>query len=251
MFSFKVSEISKNTFFAEHLWTTGSAFSFSEAATGGALCKKAFLKISQNSQKYTFGLPNFQKHVFYRIPLDDCFWLFCAMLLKWGTANVWKTSDEYSLSRNTNLRSTVQVYHFFFRQDKLSVNVFIGLHCLTPEAAIKVEVFYNKVVLKDFVNFIGKHLCWSLFLIKLQARYLFWRTSTNDCFCTTLAPPIVTYPLYFIFSTFFLIITATTVSISDVCFFSSNSKGLNKRLYICCANGAEMSVLEDKKSSFL
>ena len=37
-----------------------------------------------------------------------------ATLLKWGTANsVWKTSDEYSLSRNTNLRSTVQVYHFF------------------------------------------------------------------------------------------------------------------------------------------
>ena len=25
-------------------------------------------------------------------------------------------------------------------------------------------------VLKDFANFIGKHLCWSLFLIKLQAR---------------------------------------------------------------------------------
>ena len=38
-----------------------------------------------------------------------------AILLKWGTANsVWKTSDEYSLSRNTNLRSTLQVYHFFF-----------------------------------------------------------------------------------------------------------------------------------------
>ena len=37
-----------------------------------------------------------------------------ATLLRWGTTNsVWKTSDEYSLSRNTNLRSTVQVYHFF------------------------------------------------------------------------------------------------------------------------------------------
>ena len=33
-----------------------------------------------------------------------------ATLLKWGTANsVWKTS----LTRNTNLKSTVQVYHFF------------------------------------------------------------------------------------------------------------------------------------------
>ena len=35
-------------------------------------------------------------------------------LQKWGTvSSVWKTSDEYSLSRNTNLRSTVQVYNFF------------------------------------------------------------------------------------------------------------------------------------------
>ena len=37
-----------------------------------------------------------------------------ATLLEWGTANsVSKTSDEYCLSRITNLRSTVQVYHFF------------------------------------------------------------------------------------------------------------------------------------------
>ena len=37
-----------------------------------------------------------------------------ATLLKWGTANSgWKTLDEYSLSRNTNLKSTVQVYYFF------------------------------------------------------------------------------------------------------------------------------------------
>ena len=31
------------------------------------------------------------------------------------------------------------------------------------------EVFYKKGVLKDFAKFTGKHLCWSLFLIKLQA----------------------------------------------------------------------------------
>ena len=37
-----------------------------------------------------------------------------ATLLKRSTANsVWKTSDKYSLSRNTKLRSNVQVYHFF------------------------------------------------------------------------------------------------------------------------------------------
>ena len=125
--------------------TIASAFGFSEAATGGVLWKKVFLKILQNSQENTFGLRNFQKHLFYRTPLDDCFWLFRATLLKWGTANsVWKTSDEYSLSRNTNLRSTVQVYHFFFEQDKLSVYAFIALHCLLPEAAIRVEMFCEK-----------------------------------------------------------------------------------------------------------
>ena len=114
MFSCESSETSKNTFFTEHLRTTTSAFSFSEAATGGVLWKKVFLNILQNSQENTFGLRHFQKHIFYKTPLDNCFWLFLATLLKWGTTNnVWKTSDEYSLSRNTNLRSTVQVYHFF------------------------------------------------------------------------------------------------------------------------------------------
>ena len=48
--------------------------------------------------------------------MDNCFYvlLFPATLLKVGTASsVLKTSDEYSLFRNINLRSTVKVYHFF------------------------------------------------------------------------------------------------------------------------------------------
>ena len=64
----------------------------------------------------------------------------------------------------------------------------------------------KKSVLKNLANFTEKHLCWSLFLIKLQAfrpvtllkkvsntsvclwnlwsykEHLFWRTSANDCF---------------------------------------------------------------------
>ena len=114
MFSSEFSKISKNTFFTEHLRTTASAFSFSEETHGGVLWKKMFLKILQISQENTFGLKNFQKHLFYRTLLDDCFWLFRATLLKWSTVNnVWKNSDEYSLPRNTTVRSTVQVYHFF------------------------------------------------------------------------------------------------------------------------------------------
>ena len=56
----------------------------------------------------------FKKTFFYRTPLDDCFWIFRAKLLKWGTANnVWNISNKYLLPRNTYLGSTVQVYHFF------------------------------------------------------------------------------------------------------------------------------------------
>ena len=108
MFSCEFSEISKYTFFTEHLQMTASAFSFSETATGGVLWKKVFLKI----------LPEFTgKHLwfakFWRTPfLHNTF--ATATSLRWGTAySVWKNSDEYSLSRNTNLRRTVQVYHFF------------------------------------------------------------------------------------------------------------------------------------------
>ena len=100
----------------------------------------------------TFGLRDFQKHLFYRTPLDDYFWLFCARLLKWGTANnVWTTSDEYSLSTYTNLRITVQVYNFFSREERRSVYVSIGLHCLLSEAATRVEVFCKKKVLLKLV----------------------------------------------------------------------------------------------------
>ena len=116
--------------------------------------KKGVLEISQNLQENTFGLRNFQKHLLYRTPLDDCFWFFRARLLKWGTdSTAWKTSDEYSLSRNTNLRSTVQVYYFFFWQGKLLVYVLIGLHCLLPEVAIRAEVFCKKMCFERFRKF--------------------------------------------------------------------------------------------------
>ena len=76
--------------------------------------KKGVLENLAKFSRKRLGLPNFQKHLFYRTPLDDYFWLVRATLLRWGTANnVLKNSDEYSLPRNANLRSTVQVYHFF------------------------------------------------------------------------------------------------------------------------------------------
>ena len=53
----------------------------------------------------------------------------------------------------------------------------------------------KKCILKNFANFTGKHLCWSLFLLKRYSNidvflwnlrsfqeHLFWRISANDCF---------------------------------------------------------------------
>ena len=64
VFSCEFCKISKNTFFTEHLRTTVSAFSFSEAATGGVLWKNVFLKISQNSEENFFCFVKFSKTPF-------------------------------------------------------------------------------------------------------------------------------------------------------------------------------------------
>ena len=76
--------------------------------------KKAFWKNSQNLQENTFGLRNFQKHLFYRTPLDDCFCLFRAMLLKWGTANnVWKTQMNIHYLETLKLEVPFRYIIFF------------------------------------------------------------------------------------------------------------------------------------------
>ena len=78
--------------------------------------------VLENFAKFTviqLWFAKFPKHLFHRTPLDDYFRLFRTTLLKWGTAdNVWKNSDEYSLPRNTYLRTTVQVYQLFLASIK-------------------------------------------------------------------------------------------------------------------------------------
>ena len=45
----------------------------------------------------------------------------------------------------------------------------IGTKCVITRSS-RSQIFFKIGVLKDFANFTGKHLCCSLFLIKLQAR---------------------------------------------------------------------------------
>ena len=70
-----------------------------------------------------------------------------------------RSSDEYSASRNTNLKSTVQVYHFFLGSVNFQCmfSLVNNVYCQKqpPDQCCSVK----KGVLKNFVNFIGKHLC--------------------------------------------------------------------------------------------
>ena len=47
------------------------------------------------------------------------------------------------------------------------------------------EVFCKKGILKNFANFTGKQLCWSLILIKLQAsgQQLYKKETPTQLFC--------------------------------------------------------------------
>ena len=86
------------------------------------------------------------------------------------------------LPRNTNLRSTVHVYHFFLGsinfQCMFSLVYTVYCQKMPPEYRCSVR----KGTLKNFVKFIGKHLCWSRILIKLQVWQLFWRNLPTTAF---------------------------------------------------------------------
>ena len=159
--------------------------------------------------------------------MDDCFWFFSATLLKWGTASsVWKTSDEYSLSRNNNLRSTVQVYHFFLG----SINVqsmFLLVYTVYGQKQPP-QVFCKKSILKKFVNFTGKHFQTCNF-IKNRLQHRYFPVKFTKClrtpnlkniyqrlllYCTRTTRFQLSVSFYIQY--FFLIITATTVNNSDV-----------------------------------
>ena len=115
------AKFSKNTFFAEHLWTTASDF---------------FMQRYQNGVLPTmFGKPQMNIHYLETLTLEVPFSYIISFL---GRIN-------------------------FQRMFPLVYTVYCQKQPSKQRCSVK------KGVLKDFVNFIEKHLCWSLFLIKLQS----------------------------------------------------------------------------------
>ena len=73
-----------------------------------------------------------------------------------------QTSSTFYTSSNASRRKNLLVRHYRVAK-KLFNNSFKDTEAATG------GVLYKKAVLKNFSNFTGKHPCWSLFLIKLQA----------------------------------------------------------------------------------
>ena len=103
---------------------------------------------------------------------------------KWGTANsVWKTSDEYSLSRNTNLRSTVQVYHFFLGSinSQFMFSLVYTVYC--PKQQPECRCSMKKGAHRYFAKFTWNNLCQRTLSLGLRpATLLKKRSLWHRCF---------------------------------------------------------------------
>ena len=67
--------------------------------------------------------------------IASAFSSFTATLLKWGTATVFGKPQMNTLYLETLTLEEPFRYIIYFLVHKLSLYVFIGLHCLLPEAA--------------------------------------------------------------------------------------------------------------------
>ena len=62
----------------------------------------------------------------------------------------------------------------------------------------RLQVFFKIGALKSFANFIGKHLCWSLFLKNLQGEVLqlYWKKTPAQVFSCEVLAKLLRTPFY-------------------------------------------------------
>ena len=76
----------------------------------------------------------------------------------------WDITPTSLLKKNLTYPSIFKAYFKSFAAAKASL-VFIKNRCRSSRS----QMFFKILTFKNFAIFTGKHLCWSLFLIKLQA----------------------------------------------------------------------------------
>ena len=78
---------------------------------------------------------------------------------------MWAITPINLLKKNLTCTSICKAYFMKISADAKASPVFINSKCRSSRS----QMFFKIDVLKNFIIFTGKHLCWSLFLIKLQA----------------------------------------------------------------------------------
>ena len=104
-------------------------------------------------------------------PYSELFWsVFCHIHTKYG--EIFHISPYESQMRENADQNNSEYGHFLRSIYKwISRLKWIKWGSLKSYENVQkqpLEVFYKKTVLINFATFIGKYLCWSLFLIKLQ-----------------------------------------------------------------------------------
>ena len=110
MFSCEFSKIFKNTFFTEHLRTTSSDFSFQKQPPEVFYEKRCSWEFRKIHRKTLLVCKIFKNTFLQNTPGRLLLAFSCNATKIWYCQ---QCLDEYSLSTNTNFRSTVQAYHFF------------------------------------------------------------------------------------------------------------------------------------------
>ena len=102
-------------------------------------------------------------------------------------------------------------------------------------------VFYKKFVRKTFAIFTGKHICWSLFSIKLQANFIKKRLQ-HRCFPMNIAKSLRTPFLKNILQTALLRVNLL-IYFKPVVFFFNHGLIQKEKVDIHEEKGAKISIL--------
>ena len=100
-----------------------------------------------------------------KVPVMD---LMYPIVIKKTKTKIKKMSRETkikTMSQNFPSYATLNIVKNLFKQRKLTINL-LKLHSYLSS---RLQMSFETDLLKNFAKFTGKHLCWSLFLIKLQA----------------------------------------------------------------------------------
>ena len=114
-----------------------------------------------------------------------------ALQLYWNHTLAWVFSCKFAAYFQTTFPKNTPVrlllwFLLYIKVHKLSSIRLVRMFCIFSYIKKQpLEVFYKKGVLNNFANFTGKHLCWSLFLIKLHASGLkpitLFKKASNTC----------------------------------------------------------------------